>query len=176
VAFFRRKKGPDLGHYEAPAAVDPTPIERVVDEGLMIATTAVRMHVKNELIVQGLRDDRAYDPEALAEVAAAEFEKLASQSDALARNRYTARDIRLAHDIAAAMRSASTNPDLLAVIVDQAREEAWQEISGVVARTLAARAIDPARDPEYAEQREERLRALIRVDLATLNENARFDY
>ena len=176
MVFFRRKRGPDLGRYEAPAAVDPTPIERVVDEGLMIATTAVRMHVKNELIVQGLRDDRAYDPEALAEVAAAEFEKLAGQSDGLARNQHTARDIRLAHDIAHAMLSASANADLLAVIVEQAREEAWREISGVVATTLAARAVDPTRDPDYAEQREERLRALVQVDLATLNENARFDY
>jgi hypothetical protein len=167
VAFFKRTKRVNLGKYVAPKPTPPAPVERVIDEGVMIATTAVRMSVKNHIIVDALREGLDYDPEALAAVAIAELEKLAAQNAQSARDQYTARNIGIHRGLADALLAAAANPETVASIVEQSRNEAWREVSGAVSTVLSARA-RVARDPDYEEHREERLRQLIDLDLSIL--------
>ncbi|MGV8885034.1 MAG: hypothetical protein ACOH1T_05535 [Microbacteriaceae bacterium] len=171
MALFRRTKRVNLGTFVAPEPIPPAPVERVVEEGMLIATTAVRMHVRNSLVVDVIRHDNDFDPEALLLVARHEFETLADQNDATASTRHTQRNLAVLRALSAALRAAAADDDVLRSIVEQAREEAWREVSGVVAMTLAAQAVDP-RDPDYERQREKRIRALINVDLAQLELDA----
>ena len=167
MGIFRRTKRVNLGKYVAPEPVPPAPIERVVDEGLMIATTAVRMSVKNHLIVDAIRDSLDYDAGALADVARAELEKLARQNVDAAREQREARNIHIHRGLADALRALADDDDAVSGIVEKSREEAWREVSGVVSTVLAARSVD-SRDPDYEAERDERLRELLSVDLAKL--------
>ena len=167
MAFFKRRSRVNLGKFVAPEPVEPAPVERVVEEGILISHTAVRMQVRNHLIVSAIRDGSDYDPEELAEFARAELEHLAAQNVLLAREQLTGRNIAIYRGLANAQRDLAADDAAIAKIVEQSRQEAWQEISGAVATTLAARAVDP-RDPDYETDRDERLRALLSVDLAKL--------
>ena len=175
MAIFRRTKRVNLGKFVAPAPVEPAPVDRVVEEGMLIASTAVRMHVRNHLVVDVIRHDRDYDPAGLTLVAREEFELLAAQNDATESTRHTQRNVTVLHALSDALRAAAADEAVLAAIVEQAREEAWREVSGVVAMTLAARAVDP-RDPDYERDREKRIRALVNVDLAQLELEAVPEY
>ena len=157
----------NLGKYVAPDPVPPAPIERVVDEGVMIATTAVRMAVKNHIIVDALRESLDYDAESLAAVARDELEKLAQQNVTSARDQREARNIHIHRGLADGIRALADDPDAVSKIVEQSREEAWREVSGAVSTVLAARSVDH-RDPDYEAEREKRMRELVNVDLARL--------
>jgi hypothetical protein len=167
VRIFRRTKRVNLGKYVAPEPVPPAPIERVIDEGLMIATTAARMSVKNHLIVDAIRDNVDYDASALADVAREELEKLAVQNVEAAREQREARNIHIHRGLADALRALAGDEEAVAAIVEKSREEAWREVSGAVSTVLAARSVD-SRDPNYEAEREQRLRDLVSVDLAKL--------
>lgn len=167
MALFKRTKRVNLGKFVAPEPVEPAPVERVVEEGLLIALTAVRMQVKNHFIVAAIRDDQSYEPEVLAEYARNEIEILAEQNVKLARDQLTARNIGIYRGVADALREVAADDERIAATVEQSRQEAWQEVSGAVAKTLAARAVDP-RDPDYAADRDARLRELIVVDFVKL--------
>jgi len=167
VALFKRTKRVNLGKFVAPEPVEPAPVERVVEEGVLIALTAVRMQVKNHFIVTAIRDDQSYEPEVLAEFARNEIEILAAQNVQLARDQLTARNIGIYRGVADALRQVAADDEKIAATVEQSRQEAWQEVSGAVATTLKALAVDP-RDPDYEADRDERLRTLLTVDLARL--------
>jgi hypothetical protein len=65
-----------------PESVNPS--AHATDEGLLIALTAIRMAVKNRIIVGALRDQKQYLPESYLEVARDEIASLALQNDVLA--------------------------------------------------------------------------------------------
>jgi hypothetical protein len=177
VAFFRRRRSVNVGKYVAPEEMPPPPIERVVDEGVLIAITAVRMHVKNEIIVRAIKNDADYNVAELAEVAREEFESVARQNDGYAAGpALSARHIEVYRAMAAELRRSAEDPELIATTVEHAREDAWREISGVVTTRLASQNFDPSKDPRYEKERAARMRALIKVDLATLQEDARDSY
>lgn len=176
MAFFRWRRRANVGRYVAPEELPAPPIERIVDEGVLIAITAVRMHVKNEIIVRAIKDDAEYDVVELAEAARDEFESIARQNDGYAAGPVSARHVEVYSALAAELRKAAGDPELVATTVEQAREDAWREISGVVATKLEASRYDPSTDPRYQKERAARLRALIKVDLATLEEEMRDIY
>ena len=64
----------------APASGAPS-TARIVDEGMLIALSAVRMAVKNGIIVGALRDHSDYDPERYAALARHELEQVAREND-----------------------------------------------------------------------------------------------
>jgi len=167
VRFFKRAPRVNLGKFVPPEPVEPAPVERVVEEGILISHTAVRMQVRNHLIVSAIRDDSSYDPEELGEFARREFESLADQNVLLAREQLTGRNISIYRGLANALREVAADDAAIAKVVEASRQEAWQEISGAVATTLAARAVDP-RDPDYAAEREARISDLLAVDLVKL--------
>jgi len=67
-----------------PESLEAAPSARTTDEGLLIALTAIRMAVKNRIIVGALRDQKQYLPESYVDVARDEIASLALQNDVLA--------------------------------------------------------------------------------------------
>jgi hypothetical protein len=184
MALFRRTRRVPLRAYEDPPVVEPAAVERVIEEGVLIAASAVRMAVKNRLIVLALRDKTDWDPGALAEMARIEFVTLASHNDDSAKRVWRdgnwddepddgiehmrRRDI--FRGLANALRTAAEDRDALDEIVDRARDDALSEVSTVVSARLVEEIPSAQLDPDYEADRANRLKALIDEDLATLNE------
>jgi len=158
----------------------------------MITVSAVRMVVKNRLLVGAIRDQLDFDPVALCAVAHTELRTLAAQNDdsaaRLEEHYGGVRDVSadtLEHpetetgasdrerrkaiylSLAAALNTAAEDDELVATIVNDARDDALQEIARAVENRLQART-DPSRDDDYTEIRPGRLRDFLELDLAGL--------
>jgi hypothetical protein len=181
---FRRTRRVNLGTYKAPPEVAPAPVEQVAEEGVLIAASAVRMAVKNHLIVRALQQRSAFDRDALADAAASEFVAMAIQNEDSARRVWKdggwdqdpddveeyqrRRDLFLA--LAAAMRTAADNREMIDQIIDQARDDALAEIGDALVIQPAITDLVP--DADYERERKARIRAFKEIDLATLGELA----
>ena len=168
------------------------PLKRIVDEGLLIALSAVRMAVKNDIIIGALRDHVDYDPARYARTARHELGVLARQNDEYGRrvgrlrkeltrsgrvhlltedergdiSQYALRG-RVHKKLADALNAVAGDETQVALIVEGAQQAASDEIRDAVSSRLIRLAID-ARDPEYEERRAERLEMLRLVNLAML--------
>lgn len=167
-------------------------LERTVDEGLLIALSAVRMAVKNDIIVGALREHFDYDAERYAENARTELNHLARQNEeyalrvgkmsrdlaAIKRRRSLTDDQR--HDVkqfelrlqvherlALALDAVADDGDQVARIVASAQRSASEEVSSAVSSKLIELAVDE-REPDYVEHRGERLEAFVLINLAIL--------
>ena len=182
---FKRKRRVNLGVFVAPPETPPGPVERVVDEGMLIATSAVRMAIKNRIIVAVLRDGAAFDTSGMAEEARAEFEVLADRNAESARRVWrdgdwddepqddsaVARHRAIFLGLEAALRENAADDGTIAELVTAARDDALAEVVG----TMAPRSYSARDDADYEADRAERMRLLVAVDLADL-ENERFEY
>ena len=182
----------------APASGAPS-TARIVDEGMLIALSAVRMAVKNGIIVGALRDHSDYDPERYAALARHELEQVARENDEdstrverlgsyLARTTGAGkgrelenkrRDVvrlgrrRTLHDhVAERLREFAADEARVTDLVAKARADALQEINDALSTRLLAQRIDP-RQPGYQAVRAERMRAVAAIDLAKLAKTAR---
>ncbi|WP_375386897.1 hypothetical protein [uncultured Amnibacterium sp.] len=163
------------------------PIDAVVTDGLLIAHVAIRMTLKNRILVAALRDHLDFDRTGFERLAREELLALAAENERTALrlepivaalpadDRLPVRE-QLAREeqgrrpdvhrgLAAALRAAADDAGLLVALVRQAQEDAAEEYGRAVAATVAA---DPGRDPDYAARREQRLRAFVRKDLRAL--------
>jgi hypothetical protein len=177
-----------------PASLEHISKSRAVDEGVLIALTAIRMAVKNHIIVGALRDDKPYLPAAYIEVAREEVAELAQQNDDLAarlKRRALARADHAhpdAHELAESQRSellrhvytnlaeslrtVSDNSTRMAELVESARQDAWSEIRQAWHLKLADQTpVDVG--PDYERHREGRLLELVYIDLAALRHDAK---
>jgi len=166
----------DLGEFKAPPEVPLAPIEQVVEEGHLIATSAVRMAVKNRLLVRALRDDREYDPRALVTSARRQFIELAEENEEAAERlareqrreakeaesgrrprRYLggkpiverpeqARGPQVYRMLASALRATAADDDELLRVVSGARDDAWAELGREVEARLDS--ADPGLPPK----------------------------
>ena len=186
---------------EGTAAPGPTTpsTARIVDEGMLIALSAVRMALKNRIIVGALRDHSDYDVEQYAAFARQELHEVARQNDEdstrverlgsyLSRTTGSGkgrelenkrRDVvrlgrrRTLHDhVAERLREIADDDERVAAIVEKARADALQEINDALAARLLAQKVDP-RQPGYAAARAERMRAVGAIDLAGLAKRTR---
>lgn len=181
----------DVGRFVAPPAVPPPPIDRVIDEGFMISLSAVRMALKNRIILGALREDRRYDLDVYSGIAREEFETLAAEHDddaerVAAEYRAATRSVgraqhqhdygvadrdqlerrRLMHEgLASALRAFATNETHIRALVQQARDDAWHEIAASIEASLTASAHpEPADDDPTAKiARLDELRADLRL-------------
>ncbi len=172
MSLFRRRRRTDVGRYEPPPAAAPPPLEHIIDEGMIIAESAVRMTVRNALIVAALRDGDDYDAERLAAITRQRLLELAAEEDEAsvrARDRSDGRvderGVRLValHDgVARVLRERAADQAFVEAVVDRARGEALEDVA---ASAIAPR-IEP--DPDYALRRASRMDALVAFDLAEL--------
>jgi len=168
----------NLGVFVAPPETPPGPVERVVDEGLLIATSAVRMAIKNRIIVAVLRDGAAFDTTEVATEARAEFTVLADRNAESAKQVWPegkwddeprddsaiARHREIFLGLEAALRAAAADDGQIDSLVTSARDDALAEVVG----TMAPRSYSARNDSDYDADRAERMRLFIAVDLADL--------
>jgi hypothetical protein len=168
------------------------PLARIVDEGLLIALSAVRMAVKNDIIVSGLAEHADYDPARFAATARRQLRHLAEENQESAervrrqRKSLTAKtwrvefsqdqlqDIaqlklrrRIHRRLATALSTAADDDDRVHEIVRDAQVAASDEVRRALRIRLIKLAIDP-RDPDYQSRKAERTEMFVAIDLALL--------
>ena len=183
--------------YVRQPVAEPISLERAVEEGLLIARSALTMEVKNRIIVSALRDDHRFEAAETASWVVLELTKLSAEQAEYAermselvntgadRRRtiskehdYGPRDYRmltrrgLAYArLSVQLRRLVDDPDYIAGVVEDARGRAWSELGNAIGSRLD---LGPMQHPDadYALERDTRLRALVAIDLARLRRNA----
>jgi len=199
----RLKRGRvDVGTYEAPEPVEPLPVEEIAEEGLLIAASAVRMAVKNRQIVRALRDRADYSEKNAVAAAREVFRALAREKredverlDEII-DRTRDRPGRATHQtdyrkgdtdrlerreqvsdiLADRLDDLAEDDEYLLGVVNAAKGAAWDEIGASIQAKLARRPELEAHTREYREHRDERLRELVKIDLALLEASAEPEY
>jgi hypothetical protein len=168
------------------------PISRIVDEGLLIALSSVRMAVKNDIIVAGLGEHADFDTARFAETTRRELLALAEENRESAvrvgeqRKELTSSTWRLdlsqdqlmdirqfklrkrVHKrLAAALIAVAEDEDHVGRLVRDSQNAASEEIQDAMRARLMRLSIDPL-DPEYQRHRAERTEMFLLVDLALL--------
>jgi hypothetical protein len=167
--------------------------ERAVDEGLLIASAALIMAVKNAIIVAALRDGRPYDGGEVARIVRAELHGLANENQSNSeRLGQLAEEVLLPHEknvgsenynkrdnpallqrsgihdrVSDELRRLSADDEYIAQVVETARAAAWIEVGGAIQARLL-RTAPPPPDPRYDEEKDARLKSLLKVDLHAL--------
>ncbi len=159
---------------------------------MLIAISAVRMAVKNDIIVGALREHFDYDPDRYAESARAELRRLARQNEDYARRvsrmsrelagmkrrlsltddqrhdlKQFALRLRVHERLTLALDAAAEDTDQVDRIVASAQRSASEEVSSAVSSKLIELAVDQ-REPDYAHNRRERMEAFVLINLAVL--------
>ena len=159
---------------------------------MIIALSAVRMAVKNDVIVAGLGEHANYDAERFVNTARRELLQLARENEESAvRVHRRRKDIialtwraelsqdqladihrlklrrRVHRGLAAALAAVTEDEEQLAAIARQAQSAASDEVRRAMHVRLLSLAIDPT-DPDYRRLRAERTEMFVHVDLALL--------
>lgn len=191
--FKKRKRSSSRGLRRLPKRV-LAPVEEIVEQGLLVADVAVRMQVKNEIIMNALKEHVDYDAAQIREMVRAACEDLALEREKDARHIFRMRnEIRdtgrsswsesdygnddnrtLRHrqevyeQVAAELHTRAVDPEYLEETSERARAAAWDEIGS----SLADRATHPyysgGDNDEYRSEREGRIQQLIEKDLTAL--------
>jgi len=167
-------------------------ITRIVDEGLLIALSSVRMAVKNDIIVAGLGEHADYDTARFADSTRRELLALAGENlesalrvarqrkeltssswrydlsqDQLMDIRQLKLRKRVHKRLAAALLAVADDAEHVDRLVRDAQHAASDELQDAMHSRLMRLSIDPA-DPEYLRSRAERTEMFLLVDLALL--------
>lgn len=129
--FRHRAHRVDVGTYTPPKQRTLAPIESVVEEGVLISSHAVRLAIKNRLIVDALRDHADFDVEELKQVAHEHLLMLAAENDE------TAARLEQSGDDAPQSRPARASEELTVT-----------ETGDIVGRAKAIRLLDHRRRPQ----------------------------
>ncbi len=196
---FRRSKRRKINPYVPLEHRDPASTERVVEEGVAIARHAIAMSVKNQVLIDILRQDGVYVADAYTGIIRDELMRFASeqrtyaarmdeelgrvasrpgrsqhQHDYRTRDKATLQRRREGYErIADALEEAAMEDDVVTEIAESAREGAWREVSATLEARLANQQQSATRDPRYEEDREERMRLVAEVDLGLLRSSHR---
>ena len=172
-------------------------MDELLDEGELISAAAVRLAIKNRIILGSLRDDLSFDEPRYAAAVADELVALADERDAdadrIARDRLDAEgrvgraehfhDYRGAdaaplarredysRRLAVRLRDLARDEQFAHSTATRAQEAAWDEIAASVKANLA-RAATIADEPDYVIERVDRLRELS-ADLSRLEKDSR---
>ena len=154
-----------------PARRRKVPFAELLTDAVLVARAGVRQRVKNVVIVRALRDGADFDAERYADAVRAELESIAveSETDAArvkreldyARGRHyeaaTARDYvdrdvptlrkrrKVMLALAVALRALATDDAVVAAIVDDARDNALDEIAATASHVPGRGTVEPAR-------------------------------
>lgn len=185
----RRKRRHFVGTLPATLPTREFSVERTVEEGLLIALSAIRMAIKNLVILGVLRERSDFDPTAYIEATREQIELLAAQNtefgehfrtgalaagdgldeeDSAIESRRLDR-LSLVHNrISDELTAVAADTERVLGIIESARDSAWNEIGDAWMDRLTRDLVDVRPDPDYARQREGRLQEFIYIDLAGL--------
>lgn len=195
MRLFPRKKRFRFRKFEPPEPRPALPIETLIDEGLLIVTTGIRMAVKNQAILWVLRDGEDFDVDKYLQstrdlVLAASAEATADanrieampevedwEDESVARARAIDPDRRerrqnMLRGMSARLDALADDEAFLAGLALEARDAAWEEIGGAVTAN-ALRSFPEA--PHVRGEEHDRALALVRFDLEDL-ERERLSY
>jgi hypothetical protein len=166
-------------------------VERTVEEGILIALTAVRMAVKNQIILGVLKDKTDFQVDDYAEVARGQLALLVAENDGHAKRFHEAalaplpaplrgdpdfgaaetkrlQTLEQVHTgLTVALRTFADDEAKVLGIVESARHNAWDEIGDAWIAKLTAELPEPL-DEAYRWQRAGRLQEFVYIDLAGL--------
>lgn len=170
------------------------PVEEIVEQGLLVADVAVRMTVKNAIIMNALKRQVDYDVAQIREMVRESCEDLAVEREKDARhisrmrneirdtgrsswsesdygnddNRTLRHRQEVYEQVAAELHKRAADPEYLDTTAERARQAAWHEIGD----SLADRATHPyysgGDNDEYRSERDSRIQQLIEKDLTSL--------
>ena len=170
------------------------PVEEIVEQGLLVADVAVRMTVKNAIIMNALKEHADYDETQIVEMVRDALNELASERERDARHisrvrgeirdtgrsswsetEYGNSDSRtLRHrqevyeQVAAELRSRTEDDEYLNSTVERARGLAWSEIGDSLKERASHPYYSGGHDEEYRSNRDDRIQQLIEKDLTSL--------
>jgi hypothetical protein len=177
----------------------PISIERSVDEGVLIASAAVAMDVKNYIIVEAIRDGSAFDAENVAAAVRRELLELAHENESSAsrvqqlsvdvqsRRGPRDRDNSEGYEfddhptltkrgvvhvmLAAELERLSEDSEFVADLAERARVQAWADVGSAIETRLHDSI--PQRDPAYEAEKDARIRALLDINFRALEKQAK---
>lgn len=170
------------------------PVEDIVEQGLLVADVAVRMSVKNAIIMNALKRKADYDEQQIAEMVRESLIELAKERERDARhisrmraeirktgrstwseNEFAGEDSRtLKHRqevyelVAEELRNRAKDEEFLAQRAERARVAAWGEIGDSLKEKASHPYYGGGASDEYREARESRIQLLIERDLTEL--------
>ncbi len=170
------------------------PVEEIVEQGLLVADVAVRMTVKNAIIMNALKEHADYDEAQIFEMVRDSLNELAAERERDARHisrvrgeikdtgrsswsetEYGNSDSRtLRHrqevyeQVAAELRARTENDEYLRATVERARGLAWSEIGDSLKERASHPYYSGGHDDDYKDHRDERIQQLIEKDLTSL--------
>ena len=178
-------------------ASDPTPsLSDAVAEGLIIASAAVRLAVKNRILVDTLTGGVDFDVERFVPTARSAVLAMAAEAQAeadwverarrRARRRispsggthdYRYRDAdnlalrrRQAERVAEGLRRRAADEGVLRQTVEAARQAAWDDVARAIDMTLRMESAPRDLGSDYQTTRPDRIRELVAIDLRRLAE------
>jgi len=170
-----------------------------IAEGVAIATAAVRLTVKNQILVGTIAQGGTFEIEHYMDEARTALRAMADESEQAAehltalrkraRGRhsdphgthdYRDRDVRnlrrrakQSTGVANHLREMTDDPEALKALVEEARAAAWADVRSNLDRRLRVEGMRADQDPEYEQMREARMQALKLVDLQALSSEQR---
>lgn len=189
----KRKRSGSRGLRRLPKRV-LAPVEEIVEQGLLVADVAVRMTVKNAIIMNALKRQVDYDAAQIRDMVRESCEDLAVERERDARhisrmrneirdtgrsswsesdygnddNRTLRHRQEVYEQVAAELHKRAADPGYLEETAERARQAAWHEIGD----SLADRATHPyysgGDSDEYRSERDSRIQQLISKDLTSL--------
>jgi hypothetical protein len=182
----------------ADALRKPASIERSVDEGVLIASSAVAMEVKNFIIVEAIREGQPFDHAQVEAAVRRDLLALAHENEAnaqrvqqLAVDVQTSRGARNDSEgyqvddhptltkrgiihvlLAAELERLSEDDAFVAELAERARVQAWAEVGGAIEARLLESLPNPP-DRFYEDDKDARIRALVSINLRALEKQAR---
>ena len=181
---------------EVVAAAPARPkLAEIVSEGLYIASAAIRLSLKNRILMDTIGGGAGYDVDKFMPDARAALLALADEADEAAErikkerrdawrrfsdpdstHDYGSRDMgnlrrrrRQSQRVAKELRARAEDEQELRRLVEAARDAAWGELAENIDRSLRVEAARPDLEPDYATMREARMQALRLVDLSKLS-------
>ena len=181
-----------------PVPRKPISIERSVDEGVLIASAAVAMEVKNVIIVEAIRDGSAFDAAKVVASVRRELLALADENEASAhRVQQLSVDVQTVRGprdnsegyqvddhstltkrgvihvmLAAELERLSEDPGFVAELAERARVQAWAEVGAAIESRLLD-SVPRASDSSYETDKDARIRALVDINLRALEKQAK---
>ena len=193
MGWFSRRKSRAAAPRRLPKRV-LAPVEEIVEQGLLVADVAVRMTVKNAIIMNALKEHADYDAEQIIEMVRDSLNELAVERERDARHisrvrgeirdrgrsswsesEYGSGDNRtLRHrqevyeQVATELRERTENETYLSETAGRAWKLAWEEIGNSLKERASHPYYSGGHDEEYRSEREGRIQQLIERDLTSL--------